>query len=343
MKKTGFRMIIFLAVAVICCASESTVTVLPQVIAFNDITVDDERIYITHEATIFILARDDYRLLGRFGQKGEGPGEFKLDDDNMVFLALRAHDLIVNSVGRLSYFSKEGKFLRERINNTGRWLKPLGDQFVGMRRQYEEDNTRYRKIYIYNTELEQGKEVYREFDGIQPRLKIIEAVTWPSGIYRVADGKIFVADKEETIQVIDQKGDKLYDIRIPGQRIKVTPAIKEKFLRYYREVDPYWRARWERLKDWFRFPAYLPAVQHYKVKDKKIYILTYEEKEGKSQFMVLDLKGKLMMTAYVGIKKEGTSLFNVYPYDIKDNMIYQLVDNADAEQTELHIFPLDRK
>ena len=341
MKKSVVWMAMLVAAGMMWGANGAKVVVLPQLYGPSDITVDEERIYITQRATIFIFARDDYRLMGRFGKKGEGPGEFKLGDDNTVFLAVRADDLLVNSVGRISYFNKDGTFIKERINTAGLWLEPLGTNFVGMKRQYEKDNTRYRKIYIYNANLEKGKEIYREFDGIQPRLKIIEAVTWPSSwIYNVGDGKIFVANKEETIHVFDEQGDKLYDIRIPYKRIKVTPAIKEKYLRYYREVEPYWRARWERLKGWYRFPDYLPVIQYYVVKDGHLYVLTYREQEGKSEFLVLDEKGNLIQAVYVNIKREGTSAFNVYPFDIKDNTIYQLVDNADTEQTELHIIAI---
>ena len=213
---------------------------------------------------------------------------------------------------------------------------------MGMKRLYEKNNTRYRQIYIYDEKLENSKEIYREFDGIQPRLRIIEAVTWGSSrIYKVYNGKIFVANKEDTIHVFNKKGKKQYDIRIPYNRIKLIPSIKEKFLRVYREEDPYWRVRWERLKSWFRFPDYLPVVQKYVVKDGYIYILTYREQENKSEFLILDLKGKLLNTVYVDIRKaEGYSAFNIFTFDIKDHKIFQLVDNSDPDQTELHIFNL---
>ena len=102
MKKLRLLIAILMVSSVICNANETKVVILPHVNGPNNIAVDEEKIYITQRATIYIYSRNDYRFIGRFGKKGEGPGEFRLDDDNTVFLGVRSNDLIVNSVGRIS-------------------------------------------------------------------------------------------------------------------------------------------------------------------------------------------------------------------------------------------------
>jgi hypothetical protein len=317
------------------------VAVLPEIYNAGSIMVDADHIYIVQEATIFIYSIEDHQFLKKFGKRGEGPGEFILSDDNMVDLSVQPEYLLVNSVKRISYFSTDGKYLRERSNSAGLWMVPIGPNFLGMKRVYDPDGTRYRKLTLFDEKLEPEKTVYQEFDGIQPRLKIIEAVTWPtSAIYRVYRDKIFVADKEKTMYVYNQAGDKLYAIQLPFARIKVDGAVKEKYLKIYREEDPYWRIRWDRLKSWFRFPDQLPVVQYFTVKDDQIYILSHHGEQGKSEFLILDLKGNLKRRVMVPIKKGEWDAFNVYPYDIQNEMIYQLAENPDTEEHELHVFEL---
>ncbi len=73
------------------------VVTLSGILAPSDIKIDEERIYITQHEEIYIYSLKDYRLIKKFGRKGEGPGEFKLSDDNMVFLLL-AWQFIVTKI-----------------------------------------------------------------------------------------------------------------------------------------------------------------------------------------------------------------------------------------------------
>ena len=317
------------------------VTVLSEVFNPGDIQVGDKYIYVVQEAEVFLYSIDDYNLVRKFGKRGEGPREFILSDDNMVFLSVQPDYLLVNSVKRMTYFSVDGRYLRERHNSAGQWMEPLGSNFVGIKRVYDPDGTRYRKLTLFNEKLELVKTVYQEFDGIQPRLKIIEAVTWPtSNIYRIYDGRIFVADKEKTIHVYDRDGKPLYDIDLPFPRIKVDSAVREKFLRFYREEEQYWRLRWDRLKSWFRLPDALPVISTYQVNDDCIYILTHQKIESKDEILVLDLKGNLKRRAVVSLNKFDQSIFNIFNFDISGGRLYQYAENPDTEEYELHVFDL---
>jgi hypothetical protein len=316
------------------------VAALPEILGPSAIQIDEERIYITQHEAIYIYSLNDYRFIKKFGKKGEGPGEFKLSPDNMVFLCIEPDRLLINSVGRISYFSKTGEYLSERINNAGLWLQPLGKHFVGVQRVYDKEKQRWRKVCVFNENLEKVKDVYREVDGIQPRLRRIEAVTWPSDIFVVYDNKIFVAEKRNTILVFDQKGKKLYDIPLEYPKIKVTDQIKQRYIKYYKEDDPYWRARWDRLKNWYVYPEYLPVVQYFLVSDQKIYILTYRTRKDTFEFLILNTAGKHLQTVYLPLYNEKNSVFGITPLYIKNNTLFQLIENEDEEQWDLHATPI---
>lgn len=311
------------------------VAVFPGLLVPSDVQMDDKYLYITETFSIYIYRLTDFTLVRKFGKKGEGPGEFKLSDDNAVFLKVEKDRLLVNSVGRISYFSKEGEYQSERVNNAGLWLQPLGEHFVGMKRLYDEKSLRHRSVCVFNSKLEKICDVYKDEDGIQPKLRYIDAVTWPCGIFQVYEGKIYVSGKDDKFYIFDPWGKQLAVFPLKYDRTRVTAEIKDTYLKYYRELSPYWRVRWQRLKDWFRFPDYLPIVRYFVVADQKIYILTYKVENEKFQFLVLDINGKHLKTVFLPLNKEKDDVFGFTPFCIKNGTLYQMIEMED-EEWELH-------
>ena len=60
--------------------------------------------------TISIFSLDDFNLINRIGKEGEGPGEFKEKVFNLYF---KDGQVLVNSAGRVTYFSEDGKYIKE--------------------------------------------------------------------------------------------------------------------------------------------------------------------------------------------------------------------------------------
>jgi hypothetical protein len=316
-------------------------TYAKKVATFTDILtpynllVDKDRLYINESATIYIFSLKDYSLVKKFGKKGEGPGEFKLDDDNTVFVSLLPDHLLINSVGRISYFSKEGTFIKEIPNRSGRWLKPLDDYFVGMRIWYDKKDTRFRTVCIFDSQLNRIKDIYSEVHGIQPRRRTIDAISWPSSWnYLTYGDKVFVMGKENKLHIFNKHGESISTVKLDYEPLKLTDSIKEEYIKYYRDTDPYWRARWERLKSWYVFPDYLPVARYFKIKNDKIYILTYKKEKGKKEFLILDLKGKLLKKVFLPLV--SVDALGEMPFDFQGDLLYQLVINEDTEELELH-------
>ena len=66
--------------------------------------------YVTEEATIYIYSLADFKLKTKFGKAGEGPQEFHIipGTNGLVVQPLK-DSLLINSMRRVSFFSKEGK------------------------------------------------------------------------------------------------------------------------------------------------------------------------------------------------------------------------------------------
>jgi len=335
-QKLLFPLLFFLLLLPALHAAAQKVVALPNILNPYDILVDKDYIYIIELATIHIFSLKDYSRVNTFGRKGEGPGEFKLDDDNSVTVCLLPDSLLINSVGRISYFSKDGTFIKEVPNHAGLWLKPLGDYFVGMRTWYDNKNTRFRTVCIFDSQLKKLKDIYSEAHGIQPRRKTIDAISWPSSWnYLTYGDKVFVMGKENKLLIFNKQGESISSIPLDYKPIKLTASKKEEYITFYKELDPYWRARWERLKSWYVFPDYFPVARYFNIKNDKIYIMTYKEEKNQKEFLILDLQGKYLGKVFLPIV--SADILGVMPFDFQGNHLYQIQENEDTENWELHV------
>jgi hypothetical protein len=176
--------------------------------------VDDGQIYITEGASIYIYSLKDFRLIKTFGQAGEGPKEFKVHSAAGVRICVQHDTIFVKSIGRVSYFTLDGKYIKEKKNiSAGRWVQPLGNRFVGHGRTREGD-TVYLTIHFYDSNLKKGKGIYRIkhwFQGkhIDPILHgRFRLARRGNPIFYVHDNRIFIEGEDGDVHVFDHNGDK---------------------------------------------------------------------------------------------------------------------------------------
>ena len=75
-----------------------------------------------------IYSLEDLKLKKKFGKDGEGPKEFK----RRANITLTSKYLLVNSIARVTFFTKEGEYIKEvntKTVNLGPFL-PIGDNYV---------------------------------------------------------------------------------------------------------------------------------------------------------------------------------------------------------------------
>lgn len=307
------------------------------------ILVNKDKIYIIEKATITIYSSENFKFIGTFGKEGEGPGEIKGRIGGIHF---RDDHIVIPNTGRISYFTGDGKFIKEiKMLSTLRWdegasIVPIGDGFVGCgQRRDPKAEKNYLTLNLYGPGLKKIKEFYHTED-IYRKGKIHVFIAPEITKFLVCDKKIFAAfGKDFIIEVYNNRGEKLFTIKNDKyENLKITGKHIEA-VHTFLKTDPRTKRSYENTKKVLVFPDYLPAICDFHADDKKIYIRTFKKKDGKTEFYIYNTEGKFLKKVFVPfIEKDGFE-WSVYKVllTIGNEKIYQLVDNIEIEQWELHV------
>lgn len=333
MKKAIFLSLLILLTGIFTAAK---VVSLPDVLKPERIVVDKDNAYITENATVYIYSLKDFKLKKKFGKPGEGPEEFKTNPSMPVIIVPEKDRILINSIGKISYFTKDGAFIQELKNTTpyNMALWPLGNQFVG-RGFRREGNILYITIEVFDNKFKRVREIYKTPNSFQPGAQSPIKVFDKSFVFESYGDKIIVAnDIELVVDVINPEGKNLYTIKHDYQLLPFTNAEKEKVLNFFK-TNPGTRANYEAFKQRLEFPANYPAIQNFFASNEKINILTYEQKNDKVAVLVFDIKGKFLEKSTVPFFLQTP--FDPFPFWIAYDKMYQVVDNEEEEEWQLLI------
>jgi len=299
--------------------------------------IDENQLYITDSADVFIYSLKDYKLQKKFGKRGEGPGEFLIMPTvNMgsVMLDVYPEYLLINSLGKLSFFTKQGKFIKEiRTTSPFGMFKPLGNRFVGYGVAVY-DKVNYMTTNIWDSKLSRViKELNREEQWFVPGKKM-NAFGLRVGFFFVVDNKIFIENEKRNILIFDEKGEKLGSIDPPIEQVKMTKTFIEGF-HHYLKTTPRFKQFYPILKNMLAFPDYFPKIRLVYIVDPNIYVLSWKKKEDKIECFIYDLKGKLVKKTYLPIVEQN--VFFHFSQTFGNDNFHQLVESEDGEEWELHI------
>jgi hypothetical protein len=309
---------------------------LPDLMKPTNIAVDDKQIYISDGTTVHIYSLTDLSRKRTFGKEGEGPQEFRVHGSFGVGVIpqKKTDVLVVNSLGKVSYFTKQGKFIKELKTGTTGAFSPLGDYFIGTNEIFEGKDT-FLTLNIYDAEFKKVREIKRWLHPIQEsKMEILMVPLYTTA--HIYDGKIFAAPGSNfIIHVFNAKGEKLYSLEQPYKKLKVMETYKKTTLEFFK-TDPRWRNNFELIKSLARFPDYFHAIRFFHVDDGRIYVQTYMKKGDKSEFYIFDIKGKLEKKVYVPFVDDMG--INIVPrHTIAGGKLYQLAANDETDEWELHI------
>lgn len=338
-KKSNFFIIVFLFPMILF---SSKVVPLPDLIKPDSIMVENDRIYITDQEKIFIYSIKDFSLEKRFGKKGEGPGEFKINPAGVVILQVYVQPdrIIVNNLGRVSFFTKDGSFKNEINVTSGSNFIPIGEKFVGYSGRKRIKNISYLAINLYDSNFKKIKEIYSREYYVQTHkdFNLIKLGCGNKGraYYLCYGDNIFIEGKNNVIYVFDKDGKKEYDINLDYDKLKISEYHKNEILKVLDTLftNPFMK---NLIKKKGKFPRYFPA-RFFKIANDKIYIPTYKKADLKNEFVVYSIKGELLKKIFLPLKNQ--TLVLPYPYAINNNKMYQLVDNPKTEEWELHIIDI---
>ncbi|MCP4155479.1 MAG: hypothetical protein GY757_47585 [bacterium] len=314
------------------------VATLGEVLKPVTISVDSTQLYVTEGATVFIYSLKDYKFVKKFGRKGEGPKEFNVGRLPII-IDVTGDDIFINSLGKVSYYSKDGIFKKEqKLSLQAFFLQPVGGPFLGRSQAFDNGKV-YNTINLYDSELKNKvKEVWRGDSGYKGQGKGVQLLgTEPNSQYQ--DNKIFLPGKGESIvDVFDENMKKVLSIGMDTKRIKVSREFKDEAIKYLKK-SPSTKDFYEAVYKPVSFPEYFPNCRTFFTLENKLYIMTYNREEDgekvKNEFYIYDMKGMLLKKKWISIKYQ--SYLEPYPITMKNGKLYQLVENLDEEEWDLYI------
>ena len=325
MKKKFFLVSLFIVLNI---SLSARVVPLPEVVRPTSLSVDDTQLYICEHEKISIYSLKDFKLIKKFGEKGEGPQEFK----SAAHVNCQSDRLVVLSTGKLSVYTKAGEFQNETKNPSPfiRGFIPVGNTYVALEYNFRD---KY-KVIICNPKLEKVKEIFTEEKARKTGSMFTAAFQ-----YRVYYDKVYIASgKDLVIRVFDINGNPLFSITKEYKLLAFTREHATQFLEAYR-TSPITKEFYENFKKRVQFPEYFPAIDNFFVADGNVYVQTYKGIDKKSEFFIFDENGKFIKTVFLPVADKDFMALSLF--DIGNGNLYNLIENEDTEAWELHITEID--
>ncbi len=317
--------------------AEAKIVPLPDLGNPGFILIDKDQFYISEGATVYIYSLKDFSLKKKFGKVGAGPEEFQVLPQaqfSNVELTVYNNNLYVFSFSKMSTFSREGKLVEEKKLKSIVWHMVPWENYFAARGQVIDKGIVVNGVYIIGKKDSPPKEIYRETDFFQPQ-KSVKPIARRPPHYYVYNNNLYLDEKEKgIIHVYNTDGKEIKAITHSYPKVKFTEKNKKEFVDYYMS-DPIIKPQYEALEKLTEYPDYFPIICFHLAADNKIYVLTYEKSGGNQKFYVFDLKGKLIKSAMMPLRPLTPE--QPYPFTIDGGKLYQLLDNEDSEQWELHI------
>lgn len=317
---------------------------LPGVFEPEMMTIADNELYIAEGPNILVYSLRDLSLSRKFGRQGEGPGEFKPADYWYNTVTVLPDHILVDGFDKLVYFSKDGRLLREAKKPIGlSRMVPIGNCFAAVKLEHIEGDVQFHCLFLYDANGKPIKELCRQESPVQQMTRKMEMI--PDVLnFSVWEDKIFIEKSREgfILEVFNSRGDRLYRIEKKIERIPRTKIHENEALEAFK-TDPFLkRLGFEEFKrlSTFVWPEALPAIRDFTVTDTKIYVRTSRNRDGKENWMILDLKGETLFHADMSRLDNApllATLNGVNYYTIHDHKLYFLKDNAKTDEWELFV------
>ena len=340
MRKNFFLCFALLLIAHLVMAGQ--VATLSEVSIPELIYVQDSNLYVVEGIHLFVYSLKDYSLIHKIGKPGEGPGEFKhLAGGVLCIVPTPMKDkIMVSSTRKVSYFTLDGKFIKEEKSTAiiGRYV-PVGDKLVGM--TYRQENKEpFISYNLYSTPSEKIQELFKSPVALLPGTKIDPIHGALQDRFLIlpyaGDKAVIPLELENKILIFDSQGKTVADIGFDESLIEVSGDIEKELDRLF-STDIRFKTLYTQLKgqNRIKFADHLPAIREMRVGDGKIYSVSFHKKDGKSLTTIFDMQGKVLQKVYLPLFE--ANLLELHPFTFHGNKIYQLVEDEEAEEWQLHI------
>jgi hypothetical protein len=304
--KHRFWLPVFLGLA--ASLSAQTAIVLSDVQQPHQLAVNGNDLYIFDEFdySLHVYSISPFAPKLRFGQKGDGPRDFKY----LPFVQIQPATLTCTDFTKIVWFSKKGEFLRamefsalkDFDINSEMLLVPVKENFLRITADHEKFK---RRVDLLDPSFKTVKRLYEgPFIWMQGSATDCRTDTVSS------QGLVFVADTESSrIAVFDDQGALLRAIDMGPQVEKVQDRA---------------------------------LLHQYCVSDKKIYATTYKKKDNLTEMLVLDLEGRVLEKLFLPLPsiRPGRGVLRYDLFTVAQDKLYELVQNKGTGQWELLVTDL---
>ncbi len=300
--------------------------------------VKDGKLYVLENTTIYIFSLKDYKLISKFGRAGEGPKEFMARPFGPpMSMSFVDGKLVVNSTNKLSYFTKEGKWISERKAFANLVLYQVKDNFVAVGPSIDAEKKFRISFRLFSHDLKELKTLYHSNISVNPQDDYILPLSALTGnpSYK---GKVFVVASNEdfVIDIFDAKGTKIRRIEKKEKKRVFTAKDQADALDWFKNRSQF-KNFFTQIKNNIKFKKHFPAIRDIQPADDKIHVLTYKRKGELWEMIVLDMKGKELKRLFVPLDEYLPFSYYAILYSIENGKVYSLVEDPDEEVWNLKI------
>ncbi len=350
-KNNSFAFIIILFVSVGWLRAEK-LAVLPGHKDPRGIAIGSGNLYVIELPNIYIYSLEDFKLKKKFGEEGDGPGQFRAPQpfDFSVRHDLQGGRLLVHSIGKVSLFDSTGKFIREMRGTSANRFNFLGGKFLAFQPLEQDGPGSYTALNIYDRELKKEKEIARMATWNQPGFSSFPewfVFSNSPGSMCTADNKIFYCGGQRDFKIdgFDWSGKKLFCIEREYERLRFCKEDGEKVLQQLRN-DPESDAYFDVIKRMVQFPDHFPAVRDLFADGQTLYVRTYKREGDKSEFFIFSGSGDFKKRVFLPLRLDTSKyaipyLRDCYPFTFSRGKLYQLVKDEEKKEYELHVTTIE--
>lgn len=338
------QIILFFILAFVFCIlspvlSGEKVAVLPELKQPKNLSVDKTQLYVTENATVYIYSLKDFKLVTKFGREGQGPREFQTLPHVPVSVDATTDKLVVGSIGKISYYSKQGEFINEkRAKSRAMKIRRHGDGFLGWA-VISDKGISYSTVNLYDPDLNKLREVFRMKDAYQGAGNGYEVLHNVFAYHSIDNRIVLPGENSAAINIFDNSMNKVATIQLDQEKEEVDEEFKRKITNDFK-TNPETKDIYPMLKPLI-FAKYFPVISDFFVDNQDggiIYIMTRKRENGANEFYTYDLTGKFKKKIMIPILYETD--MSSYPAAVQNGILYQLVENEKTELWEFHASPI---
>lgn len=311
---------------------------LHELIRPNEIHVDGQQMYVVEGIRVLIYSLKDLKLVTSFGKQGEGPREFLPRGPNPVSMILQDQQVIVQSLGKLSYFKKDAQYIKEIKMNprSGREHHPFKGIYVARFVTRQDDGSLFHGITFYDKDFKKLKEIYRHEHGFPLSRKFeFNPLTIHQPSFKIFGSSIFVLDgARSVVNIYDESGQLKTSLKNKKELEPFTKQDKMELIEDYQR-DTFFRRFYQKYKRLYKFPDYYPPIRWFYIDrlNKDVYLSTHKIIDGRRVYLVYTTEGQFVKRLKLPSVGDNYYLLT----SIFDKKLYRLVENEDEENWRLDI------